>query len=481
MKQILTNTLLLFLLGLLLGCNKYEVMPREYPRIKTLPVTENTTEGVKFDAEIILRGDMEILSHGFVWGGPNPTKERNHTRISFDALQDNNFSQIIVCELRKGVNYHMRAFVETNDFIVYGENVEFVSLGTYTTDCGGFSPKVGILKDTIDIKGVGFNFRNGSNKVRFGNTVAEVISSSDSLLRVIVPFDLEEEKSPITVEVGSEVYSFDEEFTLLKPKVVDIEETEITYCDSVKFIVENFPSNSLIKVHFLDQVTTAVRIGQDEIITNVPFFIRDKGNINPIVEIGNFNLSSNKELIFKNPQLDLTSDPFIGFHDTLTIVHLNLEKCDLEVLIEAKKVPIIGADKNETKVRIPSNIINPRAIPIQVKVGEETLISEWIERRVVTNTIVPSSAKPGDLVRIEGRGYQPFMNKNEIYFAPNAECLSKPECRIRCTVIESSGRHIIFRVPDDVRGFTDSEGNTFLGIISQFVTSSPLKQYKIIL
>ena len=46
-----------------------EVSPREYPRIKTLAVSELDSTGITGTAEFIYRGDFEIIDHGFVWSG----------------------------------------------------------------------------------------------------------------------------------------------------------------------------------------------------------------------------------------------------------------------------------------------------------------------------------------------------------------------------------------------------------------------------
>ena len=76
MKAILRTILLISLLSLLVKCNKDEVTGRDYPRIKTLPVTEITPNGARFNAEIIFRGNFEVINYGFVWSeNNNPTKE----------------------------------------------------------------------------------------------------------------------------------------------------------------------------------------------------------------------------------------------------------------------------------------------------------------------------------------------------------------------------------------------------------------------
>ena len=121
MKILLRNILFILLLGLLVDCNKDEVTSRNYPRLKTLTVSDTTSEGAKFNAEIIFRGNIEIVKYGFVWGeNENPNLENSDRVIYSENIQSNEFSEIIETTIKEGVSYFVRAFVETDDFIVYG-------------------------------------------------------------------------------------------------------------------------------------------------------------------------------------------------------------------------------------------------------------------------------------------------------------------------------------------------------------------------
>ena len=146
MRAILRNVFLIFLLGLLVKCDEDEVTSRDYPRLRTLQVTDVSTEGVQFNAEIILRGDSEIISYGFVWGeNENPTKESSNL-VSANNLDSDKFSQKILSILNNSKTYYVRSFVETHDYLVYGRNESFTfgkePIGEFYFDL--FSPTTGI-------------------------------------------------------------------------------------------------------------------------------------------------------------------------------------------------------------------------------------------------------------------------------------------------------------------------------------------------
>lgn len=129
--KVLRDILLISLLCLLVMCDKEEVTSRNYPRLKTLPVTEISSEGAKFNAEFRLRGDFKVVNYGFVWDETiDPTIEYSNRVINSENIQTDRFSQSIETNLKVGVYYYVRAFVETDDFTVYGENMYFLSLGS---------------------------------------------------------------------------------------------------------------------------------------------------------------------------------------------------------------------------------------------------------------------------------------------------------------------------------------------------------------
>ncbi|MDO3694845.1 hypothetical protein QVZ41_08315 [Wenyingzhuangia sp. chi5] len=118
---------LLFVLIISIKCTKEEITTREYPRLKTSSISKVSGNSY-FNAEFIHKGDFVIMEHGFVFGEKkNPTTEFDNILKSDGNIQGDTFSIEIPTELRTGVGYHVRAYIITNNYKVYGTNINFIN------------------------------------------------------------------------------------------------------------------------------------------------------------------------------------------------------------------------------------------------------------------------------------------------------------------------------------------------------------------
>src|SRR5690606_25412776 len=105
--------------------------------------------------------------------------------------------------LTEGATYKVTAFVKSGEHTVYGNNVEFRSLGSIGPVITGFSPERVILGDTVTITGNNFSFVSTSNTVRFNEEKVVLCNPvTDTLLKVIVPYSLSAPQNVISVEVS---------------------------------------------------------------------------------------------------------------------------------------------------------------------------------------------------------------------------------------------------------------------------------------
>ena len=139
------NVIILLLLLLVAGCED-EPVKRDYPRVRTHEVTGITSEGALFEAEVTETGSGVISEHGFVWDLNNPGLEDDN-RVFLGPLSGAcQFTTEIRSTLSEGITYKVTAFVKSGDYTVYGNTVEFKSMGSLGPVITGFSPDEGSLR-----------------------------------------------------------------------------------------------------------------------------------------------------------------------------------------------------------------------------------------------------------------------------------------------------------------------------------------------
>lgn len=151
-----------------------EPVGRDYPRIKTLEVTNITEAGATFTGEIFEEGNEEITEHGFVWATRRPEIEYSKKVLLGSFSGVGKFSAEIRTDLAEGITYQVAAFVISGEFTVYGEPVTFKSLGSEGTPIAGFSPERALCGNTITITGSNLSWAGGSKVVRFSDAQGQV-------------------------------------------------------------------------------------------------------------------------------------------------------------------------------------------------------------------------------------------------------------------------------------------------------------------
>ena len=131
MKRLYYSLALFLVATTLMRCNVHEVTPREYPRMRTLDVTNISSSGATFTGDVIHAGNEDIVEYGFSWTDNDSTVNRVfETKIITGPFTTGTFSSEITSTLQKNITYYLRAFARTENYIVYGKKVSFVSLGS---------------------------------------------------------------------------------------------------------------------------------------------------------------------------------------------------------------------------------------------------------------------------------------------------------------------------------------------------------------
>jgi hypothetical protein len=217
MMRILKYTFLFFTFISVFSCIKEaEITSRSYPFVKTgAPVVKSG--GVELTAELLDPGKQKIIQYGFVWNtSGKPNLQDNREIIEGEPAADN-FSIFVDYALEKDQMYFVRAFVKTENFNVFGNEVSFVSEGSLPPVITGFAPDHGPIGTQVTIYGSNFALNKNLNIVKFGDVKAIMESVSKDELVVRIPEINRPELVNISVETAGMVAESDDSFDLWFP------------------------------------------------------------------------------------------------------------------------------------------------------------------------------------------------------------------------------------------------------------------------
>jgi hypothetical protein len=175
------------LLAIMLFANACQKDKFEIPVVHTGEVVEITPDGVIFHGKIIEQGNREITDHGFVWGlKSNPTFESDY-KITMGSILEQLFKAEISAALQEGKQYHVRAFAKTENQIIYGRTVSFISLGSKLPVITQFQPESGIWGDTITLWVENLSPNIEDFELFLGSQKVQMLYYSEDSLQLSVP------------------------------------------------------------------------------------------------------------------------------------------------------------------------------------------------------------------------------------------------------------------------------------------------------
>jgi N-acetylneuraminic acid mutarotase len=358
----LNTIFILFLLAIfLISCDKNEVTSREYPRLNTLDATDISDSGTTFNAEIIYRGDLEIIKYGFVWSEKeNPSLENSDKIVFSDNIQSNKFTSVITTTLKRGVYYNVRSFIITNNYTVYGNCLKFLSLGSKAPKIFSFSPKTGTWGDTIKIIGNNFSYLINSNTVQMGEITSKVISASDTILIFQIPAIKNSNIVKLKVSISGNTSTSVEFFNYLIPKIAKVEPLSGTFNDTLTITGENFGRIGEYNSVFLGDVNLKiVSVSPSIIRAIVPERITIEESLIKIISSGN-DLLYNQKFRLNSPVIS-SFEPATFTHpnEIITIKGTNFNPTGVNnsIQIGGYNAKVLESSGNILKVQLPDEII----------------------------------------------------------------------------------------------------------------------------
>lgn len=361
MKKI--HIICIFLLSalVLLRCNKDEPDERNWPKVITLPVTNITELGARFNAEIVKRGDFKILGYGFVWSPKsNPSLESSERKVVYGIPGDTGFSADINTTLRTGVTFHVRSFIRTSDYTVYGKEVEFVSMGSRGPEIISFWPMEGSWGDTITISGKGFSAIKENNSVSLGNIKASLLSSKDSLIMFTVPATGNSDSVKVTVSVLGNASTASGYFKYLVPEITGISSLTGTFNDTIIINGRNFGRlKQYTHVYFTNFNTVEAEIvssDESHILVIVPANLDQREFAISVITMA-YTIEYKQHFVLDPPLIYSLEPDTITHPDDIITIHgrnFNPISQNNSIGVDFYRAEIIEASRTMLKIRFPS-------------------------------------------------------------------------------------------------------------------------------
>lgn len=378
--------LLFFPYLFLSGCHQEKIEARSYPRLRTLNVTDVSPEGATFRGEVITMGNSPVLEYGFVWslGNSPDLKSSEHVTVK-ETFSSGKFSCRIDYSLIWDHKYYVRSYVRTQDLVVYGDVVSFVSDGTKLPVIHEVLPSSGFWGDTISF--IGERFSSIKNLVHFGNIEGQVVYNSDSLFKAVVPSEPNEELVDIEFQGGTGSVVFPDFFRFRIPEIKDFSPHEAMFGDTVIINGHNFdPKKNFTKVFFNDIESEIVYLNDSILKTIVPETLKSSVNQLNILS-DSFRVSSKEKFSLAPIEISgFSTDTFTVFESDLLLTIYGSGFSDLvdnnTVLFDDFELEVRGAWKDSLHVIIPLSIFPDFDYffdlegVITVKVADQSILAE---------------------------------------------------------------------------------------------------------
>jgi len=158
MKKTFIYSLAIFMM---VSCKKdaEHQLQKDFPLPSTNVVNIEHT-GVTFVGSFNHNGKVFVVDHGFEWSGGS--------RISLGALKDDkDFQTRITHNMRPNHSYSVKAYVATDNFVVYGNEIMFISLGSSPPIIERIRPaEITVFMQPLDITIYGKNFCSNKNDIK---------------------------------------------------------------------------------------------------------------------------------------------------------------------------------------------------------------------------------------------------------------------------------------------------------------------------
>ena len=412
------NLFLIIVAAMVLStCNEDDRYSREFPLLRTYDVEDITPLGATFHAEIIHAGKQPVINHGFVWGERSqPTVEISEKWVKTGEPAAGQFDLKVETTLKENIIYYVRSFVNTKEYIVYGDQISFLSLGSGGPEIRDFRPKSGTIGDTVFVVGNRFSSKKETNKVFFDEQEALVVASNDSLVTVIVPSGLDEDEVTLAVSILGNKTQSTSDFILTSPELKSFMPEMAGIDDTLTITGKGFSYSSENNiVLFGDAPGRVVTASKNAIKVIVPPGLDGASKLT--LRIAHKEDVLQKPFQFLAPEISGIEPGSGTYDDTLTIVgnHFSPIPQNNMVKIGIGTAKVVAATKSNIEVIVPRSIYGKSTF-VELHLAGRVIMAPaefQINPPIILN-FYPQTVKAGDTLTIEGRNFHPDPDYNYI-------------------------------------------------------------------
>jgi hypothetical protein len=232
-KKIIFALLVSAVLFVFVKCEDEQSVPREYPRVTGMVVTNVSENGAAFMADLYSAGTETLIEHGFVWSKWSGSKDlHNYDRIYLGVPHTGKFQAEVRATFKKNETYFVRPFIVTEDKVVYGPEVSFVSLGSEGPVITRFEPASGSWNDTLRI--FGRNFSWVQNEVTLNDVICGQVRSTDTSIVALISQDVITIDNNVSVSINGNKFTYNtRKFTLVPPLISDFYPKQAFWGDTI--------------------------------------------------------------------------------------------------------------------------------------------------------------------------------------------------------------------------------------------------------
>lgn len=409
------NLVQIFCLLLLVTCTEEETTPRKYPRVRTNPVSNITSQGALFRGEIYF-SPGKIMDHGFIWSTSKALTISFSERISLGGAEGLGIFEILAeRSLAEGKKYYVKAYAQTVTHLVYGEVVEFVSLGSKAPVLSKIQPTIGTWGDSVTLIGLNFSSIISSNKVAFGSQEAQIIYANQDTLKAIVPSGLVKDKSDVSVSFDGNVSLLGNAFELIPPIINSISPSEGSSKIPIQILGDYYnPSNT--KVFFGPKEAKINLVTKNNINCEVPTGL-PSGVIQVKVQTGEGILFTTEAFLVQTLRIDGIVPTMAGVSETISIegdffgtgLESNIVRFDNDI------AQIVSTTKTKIEVVVPAtvNTVKPK-ISVEYDGSKDESIGVFSIRPPEIGSYTPYYLGAGEPLIINGYYFNPYI-VNKVY------------------------------------------------------------------